>query len=262
MSRRTRFSISILVSLSLLLACIIFMPARAGAAQAGKQKEFKYNKVDEQRAVNLTPAQLEKWASVKGYQITSEIVPSGQGYILEYTVIHKDTAGEVYKKLLAAGSTALKTYVQSVGVAIKAVPKDVVMGIITQDKKTISDRLNKVHEQGLESVVSIEGITAIEESLIAAGKKGELNVISRYVYDSMDSPARYGNILMSKKGRGLGYEIAQEWRDAKNGQTKDGYSIVKDKDTWFSGYKFGYYYKQDTLNINGDDYWLISVKPY
>lgn len=218
------------------------------SVKADESKKWTVKEINEQRAVNLCPSDLDFWAQKKGYDISWELTPNKDTLIA--TVIRKDGAGKAYKKILAAGKVALSKYVDEAAEAVNDLPIDYVKGEVELNKKSI---INHVNDEAVDGVMTTD--TAKDMISAAMEKNDDLLLVSRYYYDSNDRSAYIAKVFMSKEGRGARYEISQAWNDA-DGKTNDGYSIKPDKKN-----KLGYYYKQNPISWGGIDYWELTLKP-
>lgn len=244
MNKTKRF-FAFLLTLVVAVSSLLIVPQDVSAAES---KKWTVKNIDEQRAVNLTPGDLELWAKQKGYTYSRAFSSNKDTLII--TVWHSDDAGERWKKLLAAGRVAVNRYKDDAISAIKQLPEDYANGNVDMNAKSIAKQINA---QGVSGVKSIDNMVDMFDA--AMSEKTDLQVISKYYYDDMNKSAIIGEVYMSKEGRGLGYEFSQGWNDA-SGKTSDGYSIKPDKKN-----KLGYYYKQEPVDWGGIEYWHIVVKP-
>lgn len=242
---KTKRYLAFLLTLVVAVSSLLIVPHDVSAAET---KKWEFKNIDQQRAVNLTPSDLELWADQKGYNISWALNSNKDTLIA--TVWHSDGTGKAWKKILAAGRVAINRYKEDAISAIKQLPEDYANGNVDINAKSIAKQINSQAASGVKSIDN-----TVDMFDAAMSENTELQVISKYYFDDINKSAFIGEVYMSKEGRGFRYEISQGWNDA-SGKTSDGYSIKPDKTK-----KLGYYYKQEPVDLGGVDYWHIVVKP-
>ena len=242
-TNKAKRTITLLLTSAFVFSAALLIPQKVWAYS------WSISKIDEQRACNLTPEQLDTWAEKKGYNISWNWNQNKD--VLIATVEHEDDTGELWESLLNAGKVAVDTYQEAAVDAVKDLPFAYLDGDVELNADSISEY---VDSEATDEVMSVN--TAVDMIDTALSKENGLLVISNYCFDSYDKSAFAAEVYMSKKGRGGRYSLSQLGNDLFEGTTKDGYSIKPDHDD-----HPGYYYKQETVQWGDVDYWHIILKP-